>query len=143
MKKQLRFHPKMHQVFIFIVVLLLCLTAVLYTTNTNSLDNAVTSIAPSVFELSIEIDENQDVEVNKIKIDKEKFIDLFVTQLKENLGSYHGNLKVSFYFYNVLTRSTCSEYVSCNGVQINLSPEAIYMIGGNRVYCYEVEKSGR
>ena len=107
MSKQLKFHPKMYQVFVFIIILILCFTAMLYTTNTNSLDNAVTSIAPSVFELSISIDEEQEIEVNKIQIDKDSFIDLFITQLKENLGFYHGDLAVSFYFYNVLSRSTC------------------------------------
>lgn len=143
MSKRLKFHPKMYQVFTFIIILILCLTALLYTTNTNSLDNAVTSIAPSVFELSIEIDNSQEIEVNKIKINRETFIDLFLTQFKENLGFYHGNLKVSFYFYNVLTRLTCSDSVTCNGVQILIKPESFYMIGGNRVYAYEVEKSGR
>lgn len=142
MSKQLKFHPKMYQIVTFILILLLCLTAFLYTTNKNSLDNAVTSIAPSVFELSIEIRENEEVEVNKININKEKFIDLFSIQLKENLGFYHGNLKVSFYFYNVLTRSTCSESVSCNGVQIKINPDAFYMFGKSSVYSYEVEKSG-
>lgn len=143
MSKRLKFHPKMYQVFTFIIILILCLTALLYTTNTNSLDNAVTSIAPSVFELSIYIDDSEEIEVNKIKIDKEIFMDLFITQLKENLGFYHGNLKVSFYFYNVLTRSTCSNVSSCNGVQIYLEPQSFYMIGGERIYSYEVEKSGR
>ena len=61
MSKRLKFHPKMYQVLTFILILILCLTALLYTTNTNSLDNAVTSIAPSVFELSIEIDNEQEV----------------------------------------------------------------------------------
>ena len=68
MSKRLKFQPKMYQVLTFILILILCLTALLYTTNTNSLDNAVTSIAPSVFELSIEIDNEQEIEVNKIKI---------------------------------------------------------------------------
>ena len=143
MSKQLKFHPKMYQVFAFIIILILCLTAMLYTTNTNSLDNAVTSIAPSVFELSISIDETQEIEVNKIQIDKDNFIDLFVTQLKENLGFYHGDLSVSFYFYNVLSRSTCGGNISCNGVQIKIKPESFYMIGGVRNYSYEVAKSGR
>lgn len=143
MSKQLKFRPKMYQICIFIVVLLLCLSALLYTSNSNSLDNAVSSIAPSVFELSIEIDDKEEIEINKIKINKNKFIDLFSTQLKENIGFYHGNLDVSFYFYNVLTRSTCSESVSCNGVQILIKPDALYMFGGSRTYCYEVEKSGR
>ena len=143
MSKRLKFHPKMYQVLTFILILILCLTALLYTTNTNSLDNAVTSIAPSVFELSIEIDNEQEIEVNKIKINKEIFIDLFITQLKENLGFYHGELKVSFYFFNVLTRSTCGGKISCNGVQIYIKPESFYMIGGSRTYSYEVQKSGR
>lgn len=143
MSKRLKFHPKMYQVFTFILILILCLTALLYTTNTNSLDNAITSIAPSVFELSIEIDNNQEIEVNKIKIDKEVFVDLFIAQLEDNLGFYHGNIKVSFYFYNVLTRSTCDGNISCNGVQIHVKPESFYMIGGSRTYSYEVKKSGR
>lgn len=142
MSKPLKFHPKMYQIITFILILLLCLTAFLYTTNKNSLDNAVASIAPSVFELSIEIKENEEVEVNKININKEKFIDLFVIQLKENLGFYHGGLEVSFYFYNVLTRSTCSEVISCNGVQIKIIPDIFYMFGKASIYSYEVEKSG-
>ena len=45
----------MKYTFIYVFIVLICLTLTLRTINVNSVDNLITSIAPSIFELSCNI----------------------------------------------------------------------------------------
>ena len=65
----------MKNIFIYIFLVLLCLMGVLRISAENSIDNLVTSIAPSVFELSCNIDDDKIETNDMITLDKEKFID--------------------------------------------------------------------
>lgn len=49
----------MKNIFIYIFLVLLCLVGVLRVSAENSIDNLVTSIGPSVFELSCNIDDEK------------------------------------------------------------------------------------
>ena len=48
----------MKNVFIYIFIVLLCLMGVLRLSAEHSVDNLITSIAPSVFELSVDIEDD-------------------------------------------------------------------------------------
>ena len=129
----------MKNVFIYIFLVLLCLTGVLRLSAVNSVDNLITSIAPSVFELSCEIDDDNLESIDMINLDKEKFISLFSEEVKDNKAFYYGDLYLEFYFYNVNSLKTCGGNVSCNGVQIRVTMKAFYMFNKAKEYRYEVK----
>ena len=129
----------MKNVFIYIFIVLLCLTGVLRLSAENSVDNLITSIAPSVFELSCEIEDEDMDSIDMINLDKEKFISLFSEEVKDNKAFYYGNLYLEFYFYNVNNLKTCGGNISCNGVQIRVTMKAFYMFNKTKEYRYEVK----
>ena len=129
----------MKNVFIYIFLVLICLTGVLRLSAVNSVDNLITSIAPSVFELSCEIDDDNLESIDMINLDKEKFISLFSEEVKDNKAFYYGDLYLEFYFYNVNSLKTCGGNVSCNGVQIRVTMKAFYMFNKTKEYRYEVK----
>lgn len=129
----------MKNVFIYIFLVLLCLMGVLRLSAENSIDNLITSIAPSVFELSCNIDDDNNETIDMINIDKEKFITLFSEEVKDNKAFYHGDLYLEFFFYNVNTLELCGDGISCNGVQIRVTMKAIYMLNKTKEYRYEVK----
>ncbi len=132
----------MKYAFIYIFLVLLCMLGVLRTVNTNSIDNLITSITPSVFELSCNInDETKDNE-DMISLDQEKFILLFSEEIKNNKAFYQGDILVEFYFYNIKTLDVCGGDVSCNGVQIRVTLKAFYMLNKVKEYRYEVASNG-
>ena len=69
----------------------------------NSVDNLITSIAPSVFELSCDIKDDEEDSIDMISLDKEKFISLFSEEVRANKAFYYGDLYLEFFFYNVNT----------------------------------------
>ena len=129
----------MKNVFIYIFIVLLCLTGVLRLSAENSVDNLITSIAPSVFELSCEIEDEDMDSIDMINLDKEKFISLFSEEVKDNKAFYYGNLYLEFYFYNVNNLKACGGNISCNGVQIRVTMKAFYMFNKTKEYRYEVK----
>ena len=129
----------MKNVFIYIFIVLLCLTGVLRLSAENSVDNLITSIAPSVFELSCEIEDEDMDSIDMINLDKEKFISLFSEEVKDNKAFYYGDLYLEFYFYNVNNLKVCGGNVSCNGVQIRVTMKAFYMFNKTKEYRYEVK----
>ena len=129
----------MKNVFIYIFIVLLCLTGVLRLSAENSVDNLITSIAPSVFELSCEIEDEDMDSIDMINLDKEKFISLFSEEVKDNKAFYYGNLYLEFYFYNVNNLKTGGGNLSCNGVQIRVTMKAFYMFNKTKEYRYEVK----
>ena len=129
----------MKNVFIYIFIVLLCLTGVLRLSAENSVDNLITSIAPSVFELSCEIEDEDMDSIDMINLDKEKFISLFSEEVKDNKAFYYGDLYLEFYFYNVNNLKACGGNVSCNGVQIRVTMKAFYMFNKTKEYRYEVK----
>ena len=129
----------MKNVFIYIFLVLICLTGVLRLSAVNSVDNLITSIAPSVFELSCEIDDENLESIDMVNLDKEKFISLFSEEVKDNKAFYYGDLYLEFYFYNVNSLKTCGGNVSCNGVQIRVTMKAFYMFNKTKEYRYEVK----
>ena len=129
----------MKNVFIYIFIVLLCLTGVLRLSAENSVDNLITSIAPSVFELSCEIEDEDMDSIDMINLDKEKFISLFSEEVKDNKAFYYGDLFLEFYFYNVNNLKACGGNISCNGVQIRVTMKAFYMFNKTKEYRYEVK----
>ena len=129
----------MKNVFIYIFIVLLCLTGVLRLSAENSVDNLITSIAPSVFELSCEIEDEDMDSIDMINLDKEKFISLFSEEVKDNKAFYYGDLYLEFYFYNVNNLKACGGNISCNGVQIRVTMKAFYMFNKTKEYRYEVK----
>ena len=129
----------MKNVFIYIFIVLLCLTGVLRLSAENSVDNLITSIAPSVFELSCEIEDEDMDSIDMINLDKEKFISLFSEEVKDNKAFYYGDLYLEFYFYNVNNLKACGGKISCNGVQIRVTMKAFYMFNKTKEYRYEVK----
>ena len=129
----------MKNIFIYIFLVLLCLVGVLRVSAENSIDNLVTSIGPSVFELSCNIDDEKMETSDMITLDKEKFITLFSEEIKNNKAFYHGDIYIEFYFYNINTLKVCGGDVSCSGVQIRLTMKAIYMFNKVKEYRYEVK----
>ena len=132
----------MKNVFIYIFIVLLCLTGVLRLSAENSVDNLITSIAPSVFELSCEIEDEDMDSIDMINLDKEKFISLFSEEVKDNKAFYYGDLFLEFYFYNVNNLKACGGNISCNGVQIRVTMKAFYMFNKTKEYRYEVKMNG-
>ena len=128
----------MKYAFIYIFLVVLVLAGVVNTINVNSMDNLITSVAPSVFELSSNILDDRDNDVDMVDLDQEKFINLLCEEIKNNKTFYQGDVLVEFYFYNAKTRGTCGGGVSCNGVQIKITFEAIYMLNRVKEYRYEV-----
>lgn len=128
----------MKYAFIYIFLVILVLAGVVNTINVNSMDNLITSVAPSVFELSSNILDDRDNDVDMVDLDQEKFINLLCEEIKNNKTFYQGDVLVEFYFYNAKTRGTCGGGVSCNGVQIKITFEAIYMLNRVKEYRYEV-----
>ena len=128
----------MKYAFIYIFLVILVLAGVVNTINVNSMDNLITSVAPSVFELSSNILDDKDNDVDMVDLDQEKFINLLCEEIKNNKTFYQGDVLVEFYFYNAKTRGTCGGGVSCNGVQIKITFEAIYMLNRVKEYRYEV-----
>lgn len=129
----------MKNIFIYIFLVLLCLMGVLRLSAESSIDNLVTSIAPSVFELSCNIEDDNNETSNMISLDKEKFITLFSEEVRANKAFYHGDIYIEFYFYNVSSLKVCGGDISCNGVQIKLTMKAIYMLNKTKEYRYEVK----
>ena len=129
----------MKNVFIYIFIVLLCLTGVLRLSAENSVDNLITSIAPSVFELSCEIEDEDMDSIDMINLDKEKFISLFSEEVKDNKAFYYGDLYLEFYFYNFNDLKACGGNISCNGVQIRVTMKAFYMFNKTKEYRYEVK----
>ena len=80
----------MKNIFIYIFIVFLCLMGVLRLSAENSVDNLVTSIAPSVFELSTEIDDDNIETIDMVNLDQEKFISLFSEEVKDNKAFYQG-----------------------------------------------------
>lgn len=128
----------MKYAFIYIFLVIICLVGVLNTVNINSVNNLITSVAPSVFELSSNIKDEYENDVDMIDLDQEKFIMLISEEIKNNKAFYQGDILLEFYFYNVKTKGTCGNGISCNGVQIKITFEAIYMINKIKEYRYEV-----
>lgn len=128
----------MKYAFIYIMILLICLTGVLRTINVNSIDNLITSVAPSVFELSSNIKDDKN-DVDMIDLDQEKFKSLLTEEIRNNKSFYQGELYVEFYFYNVSTLKACGGEISCNGVQIKITFKTFYMLNKVREYRYEVK----
>ena len=129
----------MKNVFIYIFLVLLCLTGVLRLSAEHSVDNLITSIAPSVFELSIDIEDDNMESIDMVNLDKEKFISLFSEEVKDNKAFYYGDLYLEFYFYNVNDLKACGGNISCNGVQIRVTMKAFYMFNKTKEYRYEVK----
>ena len=129
----------MKNIFVYIFIVFLCLMGVLRLSAENSIDNLVTSIAPSVFELSMEIDDNNIETLDMVSLDKEKFISLFSEEVKDNKAFYQGDLLLEFYFYNASTLGVCGNGISCNGVQIRITMKAFYMFNKVKEYRYEVK----
>ena len=129
----------MKNVFIYIFIVLLCLMGVLRLSAENSVDNLITSIAPSVFELSCDIKDDEQDSIDMISLDKEKFISLFSEEVRANKAFYYGDLYLEFFFYNVNTLELCGGNISCNGVQIRVTMKAIYMFNKTKEYRYEVK----
>ena len=128
----------MKYAFIYIMLVVICLTSVLRTVNTNSIDNLMTSVAPSIFELSCNIEDENIDDIDMIDLDQEKFKKLLAEQIQNNKAFYQGDIYVEFYFYNVKTLGTCGGGVSCNGVQIKVTFEAFYMTNKIKEFRYEV-----
>lgn len=128
----------MKYAFIYIFLALICLVGVVNTVNVNSMENLITSIAPSVFELSSNINDEEVHDVDMVDLDQEKFITLICEEIQKNKTFYQGDILVEFYFYNAKTKGTCGGGVSCNGVQIKITFEAIYMLNRIKEYRYEV-----
>jgi hypothetical protein len=124
-----------------VLVVLGCLYTALYTINTTSIDNMIDSITPAVFELSVEVKED-DSGIDSINIVPEMFEPIFINEVQNNLSFYNGKVSLYFYYYNVGTQTTCGETTSCNGIQIKLIMHAIYMFNKQRIYTYEVIKNG-
>lgn len=127
----------MKYAFVYIMIVVFCLLAALRTINTNSIDNLITSIAPSIFELSSNIKDDQEGS-DMIDLDQEKFKLLLMEEVKNNKTFYQGDILLEFYFYNVNSLSTCGNGISCNGVQIKVTMKAIYMLNKVKEYRYEV-----
>ena len=66
----------MKYAFIYIFLVLLVLVGVVNTVNVNSMDNLITSVAPSIFELSSNIKDDSVNDVDMVDLDQEKFISL-------------------------------------------------------------------
>ena len=128
----------MKYAMIYLLLVVVCLTSVLRTANTNSIDNLMTSVAPSIFELSCNIEDDKIDDIDMIDIDQEKFKRLLAEEIKNNKAFYQGDIRAEFYFYNVKTQDVCGGNVSCNGVQIKITFEAFYMMNKIREFRYEV-----
>lgn len=128
----------MKYAYIYILLVLVSLTLVLRTINVNSVDNLITSVAPSIFELSSNIKDEYDEEVDMIDLDQEKFKLLLCEEIKNNKAFYQGKINIEFYFYNVNTLDVCGGKVSCNGVQMKVTFKAFYMFNKTKEYRYEV-----
>jgi len=131
----------MKYAFIYISILLLCVTVTLRTINVNSVDNLITSVAPSVFELSCNIKDEYENDVDMIDLDQEKFKLLLAEEIKNNKAFYQGDIYLEFYFYNVNTLEACDGTTSCNGVQIKVTFKSFYMLNKVKEYRYEVTTS--
>ena len=129
----------MKNIFIYIFIVLLCLMGVLRLSAENSVDNLVTSIAPSVFELSCNINDENIESNDMVSLDKEKFISLFSEEVRDNKAFYQGDLYLEFYFYNVNTLGACGGNIACNGVQIRITMKAFFMFNKTKEYRYEVK----
>lgn len=129
----------MKYAFIYILLVIVCLTSVLRTVNVNSMDNLITAVAPSVFELSCNIKDETSNDIDMIDLDQEKFIMLFSEELQKNKSFYQGDILVEFYFYNVKNYGVCGGEISCNGVQIKVTFESFYMTNKVKEYRYEVK----
>ncbi|MDR0832120.1 MAG: hypothetical protein LBM99_04425 [Bacillales bacterium] len=130
------------KIIIIVMVVLGCLYTALFTINTTSIDGAVESITPSVFEVSIIVNSKEE-NIDALEIDKDIFEPTFLSALKDNMSFYQGSVSVWFYYFNVLTQSTCNEHSTCNGVQIKLKMNTFYMFGKERIYAFEVSEGGR
>ena len=128
----------MKYALIYIFLVIACLVSVLYTINVNSIDNLITSVAPSIFELSSNIKDESENSSDMIDLDQEKFILLLSEEIRNNKAFYQGDIYVEFYFYNVNTLGVCGGEVSCNGVQIKVTLKAIYMFNKTKEYRYEI-----
>lgn len=129
----------MKYAMIYVLLVVVCLTCVLRTVNTNSMENLMTSVGPSIFELSCNIEDKDVDDVDMINLDQEKFVKLLTEEIQKNKTFYQGDIKAEFYFYNVKTKGTCGGGVSCNGVQIKMTFEAFYMTDKIQEFRYEVK----
>lgn len=128
----------MKYTFIYVFIVLICLTLTLRTINVNSVDNLITSIAPSIFELSCNIKDEYENENDMIDLDKEKFKLLLVEEIKNNKSFYQGDIYVEFYFYNTQTLEQSDGTNTCNGVQIRITFKSFYMLNKVKEYRYEI-----
>ena len=129
----------MKYAYIYVLLVLISLTLVLRTITVNSVDNIITAMAPSIFELSCNIKDEYDNEVDMIDLDQEKFKLLLSEEIKNNKAFYQGDIYIEFYFYNVNSLDVCGGEVSCNGVQIRVTMKAFYMFNKTKEYRYEVK----
>ena len=128
----------MKYAFIYIFLVIVVLAGVVNTVNVNSMDNLITSVAPSIFELSSNIKDDSVNDVDMVDLDQEKFISLLSEEIRNNKTFYQGDIYLEFYFYNAKTKGTCGNGVSCNGVQFKVTFKAIYMVNKIKEYRYEV-----
>ena len=84
----------MKYAFIYIFLVLICLVGVVNTVNVNSMENLITSIAPSVFELSSNINDEEVHDVDMVDLDQEKFITLICEEIQKNKTFYPGDILV-------------------------------------------------
>ena len=92
----------MKYAMIYLFLVIVCLTSVLRSVNANSVENLMTSVAPSIFELSCNINDDKIDDVDMIDIDQDKFKMLLAEEMKNNKAFYQGDIYVEFYFYNVM-----------------------------------------
>ena len=128
----------MKYAYIYVLLVLVSLTLVLRTINVNSVDNIITSMAPSIFELSCNIKDESNSDVDMIDLDQDKFKLLLCEEIKNNKAFYQGDIYIEFYFYNVNSLDVCGGEVSCNGVQMKVTFKAFYMLNKTKEYRYEV-----
>ena len=88
----------MKYAYIYILLVLVSLTLVLRTFNFNSVDNLITSVSPSIFELSSNIKDEYDEDVDMIDLDLEKFYLLLCEEIKKNKAFYQGKINIELYF---------------------------------------------
>lgn len=128
----------MKYAYIYVFVVLICLTLTLRTINVNSVDNLITSIAPSIFELSCNINDDYVNEGDIVNLDQEKFKLLLTEEIKNNKSFYQGEIYIEFYFYNVITNEAYDGMNVCNGVQFKITFKSFYMFNKVKEYRYEV-----
>jgi hypothetical protein len=129
----------MENVFIYILLLIAMINVSVHVDKSNSAMYALSCIDYTPFALSIDYDHPEIVDnVIYPAFEIEKLEENFVTVLKNNLGSYKGQMDLEFFYYNVQEQKDCLHYsLVCNGVEVKVTLKD-FMLNHERIYSYEI-----